>query len=501
MPAQTALLELRNITKRFPGVTALRAVNLTIELGEVHVLLGENGAGKSSLVKLLAGMEQPDEGELFFEGRPYQPRTPLHAFQVGIRVVHQELNLLPDLSVAENLLFESLPQRRGVLRRSELNRRARALLHEVGLDIAPQTPVKQLGIAQMQLLEIAKALGHESKLLVLDEPTATLTPPEITRLFAIIKQLQAKHVSFIYISHRLNEIYEIGDRVTILRNGQNVATRPIAGLSIPEIVKLMVGRDMREEYVFHPDVVLGAEVLRVDGLQRIAHGPTMSFAVRAGEIVGVAGLVGSGRTETMRAIFGADRRVAGTVCIDGQVADIRSPRDAVAHGLGLLTEDRKQQGLLLDMPLDINVTLASLAKVSRMGVIDRAAEEHAASGLVRDLQIKTPSVHQLPRNLSGGNQQKVVIAKWLFRGARMLIFDEPTRGIDVGAKREIYDLLWVLAAEGKGLLVVSSDLPELMGICHRILVFSHGKLVGEVDREQFDQEHILALAYQEYLRQ
>jgi ribose transport system ATP-binding protein len=500
MSADASLLEFRNVTKRFPGVIALHDVNFAVKRGEVHVLLGENGAGKSSLVKLLAGIYQPDEGELRFEGQPYAPRRPVDAFYAGIRVVHQELNLLPYLSVAENLLFESLPQRRGLVDYPALKRRARALLDEIGLDIAPQTRVEQLGIAQMQLVEIAKALCYESKLLVLDEPTATLTPREIERLFAIIKKLRARGVTFIYISHRLNEIYEIGDRVTVLRNGRHITTRPVASVTLPEIVRMMVGRDMEEEYIFRDDITPGAEILRVEGLRRTAHAPPISLAVRRGEILGIAGLVGSGRTEAMRAIFGADPKFAGDIYIGGSLTPIRSPRDAVRHGLCLLTEDRKGQGLLLDLPLDVNITITDLAQVSRGWVLRREVERRAAEHLVRELHIKTPSVRQHPRALSGGNQQKVVLAKWLFRGSRVLIFDEPTRGIDVGAKREIYDLLWKLAAQGKGIIVVSSDLPELMGICHRILVFSKGTITGEVERAQFDQEQILSLAYQEYIR-
>ncbi|MBA3468964.1 MAG: sugar ABC transporter ATP-binding protein [Herpetosiphonaceae bacterium] len=500
MSVDSPLLELRNITKRFPGVVALKSVDLVVERGDVHVLLGENGAGKSSLVKLLAGMQQADEGELFFEGAPYQPRTPLDAFRRGIRVVHQELNLMPNLSVAENLLFEHLPRHNGFVDYPALYRRASALLAEVGLDLAPQTRVDRLGIAQMQLVEIARALCYESKLLVLDEPTATLTPREIARLFGIIKQLQAKGVTFIYISHRLNEIYEIGNRVTVLRNGQHVATRPIAELSLNEIVQMMVGRAIHEEHAFHPEVALGAEILRVTGLQRTAHDPAVSFMLRSGEILGIAGLVGSGRTENMRAIFGADRRVAGQIAVDGTPVEIRTPHDAVRHGLGLLTEDRKHQGLLLDLPLAINITLTDLNKISRFGLLRSETEAREATALVQSVQIKTPSLRQIPRNLSGGNQQKVVIAKWLFRGSRVLIFDEPTRGIDVGARREIYELLWTLAAQGKGLIVVSSDLSELLSICHRMLVFSKGTIVGELERADFDQERILALAYQEYLR-
>ncbi len=480
-------------------MTALNAVDITIERGGVHVLIGENGAGKSSLVKLLAGIYTPDEGEIVFDGQPYRPQTPVDAFRAGIRVVHQELNLLPNLTIAENLLLESLPQQAGFVNYGAMYQRAQLLLEEVGLDISPKTRVEQLGIAQMQLLEIAKALYYESKLLILDEPTATLTTREIERLFVIMKQLRTKGVTFIYISHRLHELHDIGDRVSVLRNGQHITTRLIADVTLDELIKLMVGRDIADEHHFRPYIV-GAELLRVDGLKLHATSTPLSFAVHAGEIVGIAGLVGSGRTEAMRAIFGADRKAAGTISIDGQRVTIDSPRDAVEAGLCLLTEDRKTQGLMLDLSISTNISITNLRKVSRAGWLNFRTEANAAEKLVRDLHVRTPSIAKFVRFLSGGNQQKVVLTKWLFRGSKVLIFDEPTRGIDVGARQEIYDLLWELAAAGKAILMVSSDLSELIGICHRILVFSNHKLVGEIEHSAFDQERILALAYQEYIQ-
>jgi ribose transport system ATP-binding protein len=492
------ILELAGVSKRFPGVVALHGVSLAVERGEAHVLLGENGAGKSTLINLLAGIYVADEGDIVFDGKPYRPRTPTDAYRAGIRVVHQELNMLSHLTVAENLLFESLPRRHGLVNYSAMNSRAAALLRQVGLDIAPSTPVERLGVAQTQLVEIAKALCYESKLLILDEPTATLTSKEIERLFEILRQLKSVGVTLIYISHRLHEIYDIGDRVTVLRDGQVVATRPLADLTVPEIVRMMVGRSMKAEYVFRDDVTVGEEILRVECLKRAANLPDVSFSVRQGEIVGVAGLVGSGRTETMRTLFGADPKLAGRVFVEGKPVEIRSPRDAVRHGLSLLTEDRKNQGLLLGMPCAENITITDLTKVSRRGLLHRSEERTAATALVSDLRIKTPSVYQIVRNFSGGNQQKVVLAKWLFRGSKILICDEPTRGIDVGAKREIYELLWDLAAVGKGIIFVSSDLPELIGTCHRIIVFAHGKIAGEVPRRLFDQHRILSLAYEEY---
>ncbi len=495
------ILTLKGVGKRFPGVVALRGVSLEVARGEGHVLLGENGAGKSTLINLLGGVYAADDGEITFDGESYRPHTPTDAFRAGIRVVHQELSMLMQMTIAENLLFERLPQRRGIVDYRETNRRAAELLEEVGLDVQPTTPVSRLGVAQMQLIEIAKTLVFESKLLILDEPTATLTSKEVDRLFAILRRLKARGVTIVYISHRLQEIGEIGDRVTVLRDGQLVATRPLAGLTIPEIVRMMVGRSVTDERAFRADVAVSGEALRVVGLKRNALSPEVSFSVGNGEIVGVAGLVGSGRTETARAIFGADPKIAGEIYVEGERVAIETPRDAVQSGLCLMTEDRKGQGLLLGMSCAENITITDLAKISRHGLLERAAERGAATRLVENLRIKTPSIDQIVRNFSGGNQQKVVIAKWLFRGSKVLLCDEPTRGIDVGAREEIYELLWTLAAQGRGVLFISSDLPELMAICHRILVFSNGRIVGEVGRAEFDQHRILSMAYEEYGRE
>ena len=370
----------------------------------------------------------------------------------------------------------------------------------VGLDISPKTPVELLGVAQMQLIEIAKALSSESRVLILDEPTATLTTREIDTLFKIIERLKAANVTIIYISHRLQEIFEIGDRVTVLRNGQKVGTRSTKDVVIPEIVHMMVGKSMDEEYPFDENVKPREVMLSVRDLQCKANPHPVSFSVRKGELLGIAGLVGSGRTEAMRAIFGADPKIGGKILLKENEISIRKPRDAVKHGICLLTEDRKNQGLISDMSCYVNITITDLAQVSRYGLLESAVEKSATEKLVNDLDIKMSSLDQWVRNLSGGNQQKVVLAKWLFRDAEVLIFDEPTRGIDVGAKYEIYLLLWKLATLGKAIILVSSDLPELLGICHRILVFSNGIVTGEVDRKEFDQEKILSMAYQGYIK-
>jgi ribose transport system ATP-binding protein len=495
----TKIIEIKGLTKYFPGVTALSDIDLDINQGEVHVLVGENGAGKSSLIKILCGIYQPDEGEMLFGGKKFAPANTQDAIKTGIRVVYQELNLLSYLSIAENIFFERLPSKAGLVDFKKLYHDATKMLVEVGLKISPKTPVYMLGIAQMQLVEIAKALSEESKVLILDEPTATLTSKEIERLFGIIKRLKQKGVTIIYISHRLQETFEIGDRITVLRNGQKVDTRLIGEVTIPEIVKMMVGREMASEYPYHSNVEVGAEIFRVENLTFKGNNHPISFSAKAGEILGIAGLVGSGRTETMRAIFGADPKRSGKIFLDGKELVIHQPKDAVQGGICLLTEDRKEQGLILDMACEVNTTLANLSGVSHSGLMDFKKEAEVAERFVKELEIKTPSTKKWARFLSGGNQQKVVLAKWLFRNSRVMIFDEPTRGIDVGAKYEIYKLLWKLAEQGKAIIVVSSDLPELMGICHRIEVFSNGKIAGEVMRDEFDQEKILSISYKEYI--
>lgn len=499
MTPHPKIIEIKGLTKHFPGVTALNNIDLEINQGEVHVLIGENGAGKSCLIKILCGIYQPDEGEMLFSGLKYAPVKTQDAIKTGIRVVYQELNLLSYLSIAENIFFGRLPSKAGLVDFNKLYNDANERLEEVGLKISPRTPVHMLGIAQMQLVEIAKALSGESKVLILDEPTATLTSKEIECLFGIIRRLKQKGVTIIYISHRLQEIFAIGDRITVLRNGVKVDTRLTSEVTIPEIVKMMVGHEMASEYPYQESVQVGAEIFRVEELVYKGNDSPVSFSVKEGEILGVAGLVGSGRTETMRAIFGADPKISGKIFLEGKELVIHQPKDAVEGGICLLTEDRKGQGLILDMTCEVNTSLANLPGVSSLGLMDFHKEAEVAARFVDDLAIKTPSTKKWVRFLSGGNQQKIVLAKWLFRNCRVLIFDEPTRGIDVGAKFEIYMLLWKLAEQGKAIIVVSSDLPELIGISHRIAVFSNGKIAGEVMRNEFDQEKILSIAYREYI--
>ncbi len=496
------IIEFNNITLSFPGVKALDEVNLAVKEGEVHILLGENGAGKSSLVKTLCGVYSPTGGNMIFAGQPYCPQNPLAAINQGIRVVYQEFNLLPYLSVAENIFFEKLPGKGGLVDFNRLYRDAEAIMKRVGLEkLSPGTLVENLGVAQMQLVEIAKALSGESRILILDEPTATLMPDEIDNLFGLLRKLKADGVTIIYISHRLNEIFQIGDRVTVLRNGQVVGTDEASELDIPSIVKMMVGRTMESEYPFDDSVVPSAPLLTVRDLVYKGSPHPKSFELKKSEILGIAGLVGSGRTETVRALFGADAKEAGEIFLDGKKLNIRCPKDAVDSGLCLLTEDRKTQGLILEMSCVDNTTITNLKDVSCKGFLNRSMEEEVTEKQIREMNIKTPGIDQKTLYLSGGNQQKILIGKWLYRNSDVFIFDEPTRGIDVGAKYEIYLLLWKLAAMGRGIIMVSSDLPELMGICHRILVFSDGKITGEVKRDQFDPETILNLSYKEYLNE
>jgi ribose transport system ATP-binding protein len=502
MPA----LEIQGLTKQFPGVLALDQIDLVLHAGEVHALAGENGAGKSSLIKVLCGIYRADAGTMQLGGQPYAPQKPIDAIHSGIRVVHQELHMLDQLSVAENLLFENLPRNRlGIIDRSSMHRRAQELLALVGLeDLSPMALVRPLGMAQRQLIEIAKALANDSRVVVMDEPTATLTSREADRLFVIVKRLRAKGVAILFVSHHLQELFEIGDRVTVMRNGRLVSTQAIANTSPADLVRLMVGRDVpqRVHKLRSPDASQSREALRVKGL-RFAGQPGqqgLDLAVGYGEIVGIAGLLGSGRTETMRAIFGADRAVSGQIYRDGQEIHIRSPRDALSHGICLVTEDRKDEGLVLDMPTRTNITMAQLSRFSRGGWLRRSAEEQAGREMVKQLDIRLASLEQPPRQLSGGNQQKVVLAKWLLRQPAVLILDEPTRGVDVGAKSEIHALLQRKADAGMALLVVSSDLPELMQLCDRIVVFSKGTIAGELPYAQFDDQALLALAYREYLK-
>ncbi|MDI6449946.1 sugar ABC transporter ATP-binding protein [Anaerobaca lacustris] len=499
--ANDVLLSVTGIDRAFPGVQALSRVCVDLRAGEVHALVGENGAGKSTLTRIIAGIETPDAGEMYLDGQAYRPGGRRQAEAAGVRMVMQELNLISNLSVAENIFIERLPSRLGFIGYKALNRAARDAMDQVGLSqIDPSTPVVSLGVGQQQMVEIAAGLSRRCRVLALDEPTASLTDSEVELLFAQINRLKADGVGILYISHRIEEVLQIADRVTVLRDGTVVATRVAAELDTDSVIRLMVGRDLDPD-ALSPGGQRGALALRVAGLRAGERVRDVSFDAYRGEILGVAGLMGSGRTETMRLIFGADRREAGDIYLHGsdEPAPIRRPRDAVRLGIALLTEDRKEQGLFLPLPIRANVSITRLKGVSTLGWLDGARERAVAEKHVGSLDVRCSSSEQAVGQLSGGNQQKVVIAKWLYRDCDILIFDEPTRGIDVGAKFEIYRMLATLARQGKAILFVSSDLKELMAISHRIMVLSAGRVAGTFARDGWSEEQIMSAAFSEYV--
>ena len=487
------LLCMSGICKRFPGVQALQDAHLEVVPGEVHVLLGENGAGKSTLMKVLCGQYATDAGVVTLAGDTIRPESPIEAERLGLVMIHQELNLVPGLSVAENIFLGHEPSRGGLIQTETMRRISRELLHRLGCDVAPDTPVASLSVAEQQLVEIARALREKARLLVMDEPTAALSDVEIDALFEVIRTLCEDGVPVIYISHRMKEIFRIGHRVTVMRDGRTVGTRQVDATDVGELVQLMVGRTIAEQ-ITKREVPIGDTVLKVDGLGREGVLSPIDLHVCSGEIVGVAGLMGSGRTELARAIFGADPVDSGSVTVAGTTLSPPTPRDSIAAGLGFLTEDRKRQGLVLQCSVTENITLTSLDDVSRFGVLDLGAESRRARTLVDKLNIRTTSVDQEVVDLSGGNQQKVVLARWLAARCRVLLFDEPTRGIDVGAKAEIYELIGELVDQGVAVILITSEMPELLGLSDRIAVMHEGSLQAVLSREAATQERIMELA-------
>ncbi len=486
------VLEMRNIVKNYPGVQALRGVNFSLLPGEVHALVGENGAGKSTLMKILAGAERGDSGEILIHGEPVSIHSPHDAQKHGISIIYQEFNLIPQLGAAENIFLGREPVRLGFVDFRREKRDAQKILDQLGIKLDLDVPVTYLSIAQQQMVEIAKALSVDARIIAMDEPSATLTTHELENLFRMIRKLREQGISIIYISHRLEEIFEICDRLTVLRDGEWIATRNIHEINREGIIEMMVGRKITDEFpkqVFEP----GEEILRVENLSR-GFVRDISFNVRQGEIVALTGLVGAGRTEVARLIFGADHLRAGRIYLSGNPVNIRSPRQAIDLGVCLLTEDRKSQGLNLGMRIRENVTLPTLSEFCRGVFLQKRREQMVTSQKMADLHIKAPSSEVAVQNLSGGNQQKVVLAKWLLANSKLFIFDEPTRGIDVGAKREIYLLMNELLRQGAGILMISSELPEVLGMADRILVMSQGRIVGELSRTEATQERIMDYA-------
>ena len=490
-----AYLEMRRIVKRFPGVLALNHVDLEVREGEIHALLGENGAGKSTLVKVLAGAYQKDEGAILIGGQNVEVRSPSHARELGISIIYQELNLIPQLSAAENIFLGRLKvNARGRVDWAAMVREAQQMLDKLEVKVDARAPVGGLGIAQMQMVEVAKALSLQSKILIMDEPTASLTGRETELLFSVMRRLKAEGVSIIYISHHLEEVLMIADRATILRDGGNVAVVDVNKTSIDELIRHMVGRELKEKFP-KIQVPLGEEVLRVEHLNAGKRVKDVSFSVRAGEILGIAGLVGAGRTETARAIFGMDRAESGQITMMGKPVSIRRPLDAIRAGLGFATEDRKSEGLVLTMNVGENITLASLDQFGGSWHMNLGAEKRSVLEYISKLNIKTPSVLQKARNLSGGNQQKVVLAKWLMSRSRAFLFDEPTRGIDVGAKIEVYNIINELIRQGAAVVLISSEMPEILGMCDRICVMHQGSITATLDRSEVEVTQEMLLYY------
>ena len=486
------ILEVKNITKYYPGVVALDNVSFAIEEGTVHALVGENGAGKSTLIKVITGAITPDEGEVVYKGNHYKALNPMLSSEIGIEAIYQEFNLAPELSVEENIYMGSKVNSGVFIDRKKLTSNTMEILKSLDANINPTTKIKDLTVAYMQLVEISKALARNVKLLIMDEPTAPLTDNEVEILFQLVRNLKKKGVTVIYISHRMDEIFELSDRITVMRDGQVVKTVETGNITKNQLIFDMVGRELKETYPIR-NVKYGEKILEVKDLAGPSNDET-SFSVRAGEIVGLAGLVGAGRTDIARLIIGADRKFSGEIYVNGKKTEINSPKDAIENGIAYVSEDRKNEGVLLKMPIRWNITFPILKKLSRGLFVDRKKEINCDNKYKDALRIKTPSINQLVGNLSGGNQQKVAVAKWLASESKILILDEPTRGIDVGAKQEIYELINNLTQEGLGILMISSEMEEIMGMSDRMLVMSEGKVVGELQKEDFSQDQILKYA-------
>lgn len=494
LPVMPDFIEFKSITKTFGGVTALSGVTLSIARGECHGLMGENGAGKSTLGKVLAGIHKPDRGETVIEGKCYDLSSPRDAMDAGVAMVHQELAFCPDLSVAENLCMGRYPRRFGVLLdREEMNRRAEKLLGAIGVNLNVRQPMRELSTAQEQLVQIAAAVGTEPRILIFDEPTSSLAEPDAQNLFQLIETLRTRGMTMIYVSHRMPELFRLCDKISILRDGRYVGTLAKAEMTPDAVVQMMIGRSVAEYFPQHLSATAGKVALRVRGLTSPGRFRDVNFEIHAGEIVGFAGLVGAGRSEIAKAIFGLDPRATGGVILDGKPLPLGDIKAAMRAGVGLVPEDRKRQGCVLGMPCRANVSMALLDRLRKVGVLDRAKEKKIAAQYFDQLRVKAASMDAPVNSLSGGNQQKIVLAKWLARTGKLLIVDEPTRGVDVGAKAAIHALIDELAQAGLAVMLISSELPEVINLSTRILVMREGQIAGELSREQASQEAVLRL--------
>ena len=496
------LLRMTAISKRFPGALALDGVDLTVAPGEIHALLGENGAGKSTLLKILAGAQPPDSGVIEFAGKPVVFESPHAAQMLGIVTIYQEFTLAPNMTICENVFIGREPGSKVFVSWRRMAEETRALTRRIGLDANPMTLVRELSVAEQQMVEIARALSMKSRLIVMDEPTSALSRTEVEKLFRIIRDLKAEGLSVIFVTHRLEEVFEICDSYTVLRDGKFVGTGKVADTDIDGIIRLMVGREVSSLYSRRNDAAFGEVALAVEGLSRrgSSRDPSatvladVSLSVRRGEILGVAGLVGAGRTEMARAVFGADPFDSGAIFVDGKPVRIFSPQEAIRHGIGLVPEDRKQQALFLSLAIRMNLSMASLDRISKWGVfVDEAKETAMVEEYRKALSIRMAGPEQIVANLSGGNQQKVVLARWLALQPKVLIVDEPTRGIDVGAKVDVHNLLFDMARSGIAVIAISSELPEVLAISDRIVTMREGRVTGEIARENADQQKLMTM--------
>lgn len=494
MPADENILALRKINKAFPGVNALSDVNFEVRKGEVHALVGENGAGKSTLMKILSGAYKKDSGTIVFDGKEVEINSPRVSEKLGISIIYQELNLINRMSIAENVFLGRSPRKFGVIQWKQMANNAKELFHNFDIKMDVSKSVRELSIAQQQIVEIVKAVSINAKLVIMDEPTSSLTDNETKILFRIIRSLTAREIAVIFITHRLEEVFEIADQLTVLRDGCCIAKREVKGLTKHELISLMIGRELTQQFP-QRNVQLGEECFRVEHISDGYRVKDVSFSVRRGEVLGFAGLVGAGRTDTMRLIFGANKKTRGNIYINNQEIQIKSPSEAVANKIGFVTENRKEEGLFLTLPIRKNIVTVAIDKIKSFHILNFAKEKAFSDKYVKELRINTTSIDQKVVYLSGGNQQKVVLAKWLLSDSEVIILDEPTRGIDVGAKREIFEIINHLAAQGKAILLISSETEEIMGISDRILVMHEGKISGEVTKHNFSERIIAELEF------